>query len=200
MQNFMQKAAIGLHKHIPDEYNSPALSGHGDDWPMENIAFRHAAVLVAIIDKKNPSVIFTRRPQHMKKHAGQVSFPGGKLEPHDVDANHTALREAEEEIGLNPKFVNILGCLDIYHIGSGFKICPVVALVKPGFQLTADPNEVDEIFEVPLDFLMAETNIKLHSKLWSGKMRQYYVLKYKQHEIWGATAGMLNNMREKLDY
>ena len=200
MPDFLQKAAHGLHKNIPDEYHSTTVSDHGDDWPMEDMEFRHAAVLVAVIDKANPSVIFTRRPMHMDKHAGQVSFPGGKLEPQDADAKHTALREAQEEIGLNPKYVNILGCLDIYHIGSGFKICPVVALVSPGLKLTAAPNEVDEIFEVPLDFLMAQTNLKLHSKVWRGKLRQYYALKYKQHEIWGATAGMLNNMRDMLNY
>ena len=198
MQNFLQKAPQILYKNIPEEFNLDAASKHGDDWAMEGMKFRQAAVLVAVIDQKIPSIILTRRPLHMKKHAGQIAFPGGKLEPSDQDATHAAMREAHEEIGLEPKFVDVLGCLDIYHIGSGYKICPVVAKVNVGYELKADPNEVDEIFELPLDFLMAEDNYRVESKFWRGKDRQFYVLDYEGYFIWGATAGMLKNLADKL--
>lgn len=198
MQNFLHKAPLKLYKNIPEEFELNSVAKNGDDWPMEGVEFRQAAVLVAVIDQKNPSVILTRRPLHMKKHAGQIAFPGGKLEPSDKDATHAAMREAEEEIGLDPQFVDVLGCLDIYQIGSGYKICPVVAKVNSGFALKADPNEVDEIFELPLDFLMGADNYKLERKFWRGKYRQYYVLEYEDYFIWGATAGMLKNLADKL--
>lgn len=198
MQNFLNKAQSSLHKNIPQEFALNVAAQAGDDWPMEGMEFRQAAVLVAVIDQPSPSVILTRRPMHMKKHAGQIAFPGGKLEPNDKDATDAAMREAEEEIGLDPKFVNILGCLDVYQIGSGFKICPVVASVQSGFMLKADPNEVDEIFELPLDFLMAEDNYKIEHKIWQGRKRQFYVLEYEDYFIWGATAGMLKNLAKIL--
>ncbi|PCI86005.1 MAG: CoA pyrophosphatase [Hyphomicrobiales bacterium] len=198
MQDFLRKAPHILHKNIPNEFNLDRVAELGDDVQMEGMKFRQAAVLVAVIDQDNPSVILTRRPLHMKKHAGQIAFPGGKLEPSDQDATHAALREAHEEIGLEPKFVNVLGCLDVYQIGSGYKICPVVAKVNKGFALKADPNEVDEIFELPLDFLMTADNYKLESKVWQGRMRQFYVLEYEDYFIWGATAGMLKNLADKL--
>ncbi|MBL1240617.1 MAG: CoA pyrophosphatase [OCS116 cluster bacterium] len=198
MQNFLNKAPHILHKNIPKEFDLDQVSDHGDDWPMDGIQFRQAAVLVAVIDQKNPSIILTRRPLHMKKHAGQIAFPGGKLEPSDQDATFAAMREAHEEIGLDPQYVDVLGCLDVYKIGSGYKICPVVAKVNQGFVLKADPNEVAEIFELPLDFLMTEDNYKLESKFWRGKSRQFYVLEYENYFIWGATAGMLKNLADKL--
>lgn len=198
MQNFFTKAQSSLNPKIPDDFSLNVATKTGDDWPMEGIQLQQAAVLVGIIDQPNPSVILTRRPMHMKKHAGQISFPGGKLENSDKDANHAALREAHEEIGLHPQFVDVIGCLDVYQIGSGYKICPIVAKVNKGYSLQADPNEVDEIFELPLDFLMVEDNYKLNSKNWLGKDRRYYVLEYEQHVIWGATAGMLKNLADRL--
>lgn len=200
MQNILQKAQAGLHQTIPKEFDQDLPHRVGDDWAMDDMEFKQAAVLVAIVDKIEPSVIFTRRPMHMKKHAGQIAFPGGKLETADKDAAHAALREAEEEIGLDAQFTDVLGYLDVYHIGSGFKICPVVVKVSPGFELKADPNEVEEIFEVPLDFLMAKQHLKIHNKQWMGKMRQYYAVEYNDYLIWGATAGMLNNMRNMLNF
>lgn len=200
MQDIIQKTRSGLYQAIPKEFDQNLPHKVGDDWAMDDIDFRQAAVLVAIIDKPEPSVIFTRRPMHMKKHAGQIAFPGGKMEASDKDATQAAFREAEEEIGLDAKFLDVLGYLDVYHIGSGYKICPVVVKVSSGFELRADPNEVEEIFEVPLDFLMAEQHLKIHNKQWLGRMRQYYAIEYNDYLIWGATAGMLNNMRDKLKY
>lgn len=198
MHHFIEKAQAALHADIPQEFDldTPALVG--DDWPMTGIVFRQAAVLVAVIDQPNPSVILTRRPMHMNKHAGQIALPGGKLESFDLDAKHAALREAHEEIGLESKFVDILGCLDVYQIGSGFKICPVVGVVKNGYSLQADPNEVDEIFELPLDFLMTDNNYKIITKHFAGRARQCYILEYEDYKIWGATAGMLKNLFDRL--
>lgn len=198
MKKLLDKAQSAFHQNIPKEFNLNVPSRIGDDWPMHDIEFRQAAVLVGIIDQPEPSVILTRRPMHMKKHAGQIALPGGKLEPSDKDATYAALREAHEEIGLQPELVNVLGCLDVYQIGSGYKICPIVGIVDGNHALKADPNEVDEIFELPLDFLMAEDNYKIHSKNWLGKDRQYYVLEYEDYFIWGATAGMLKNLSDRL--
>ncbi|MGL1919539.1 MAG: CoA pyrophosphatase [Hyphomicrobiales bacterium] len=197
MQNIIAKAQRNLHQNIPEDFKLNVATKTGDDWPMDGITLRQAAVLIGITDKPSPSVILTRRPMHMKKHAGQISLPGGKLEPSDKDATSAALREAQEEIGLHPQFVNVLGCLDVYQIGSGYKICPIVATLDSGYALTADPNEVDEIFEVPLDFLMREDNYKMNSKNWLGKDRRFYVLEYKDYVIWGATAGMLKNLANR---
>lgn len=198
MQNLISNAHTVLHKTIPNDFKLDVATKTGDDWPMDGIELRQAAVLVAIVDQENPTVLLTRRPMHMKKHAGQISFPGGKLEANDKDATDAALREAHEEIGLHRQFVDVLGWLDIYQIGSGYKICPVVGLVNKGYQLAADPNEVDEIFELPLDFLMVEDNYKMNSKNWLGKDRRFYVLEYKDYVIWGATAGMLKNLADRL--
>lgn len=198
MQNILANAHVNLHQNIPEDFKLDVVTKTGDDWPMEGVILRQAAVLVAITNKPDPSIILTRRPLHMKKHAGQISLPGGKLEASDKDATHAALREAQEEIGLHPKFVNVLGCLDVYQIGSGYKICPVVATLDEGYALTADPGEVDEIFELPLDFLLRDDNFKMNTKFWLGKDRRYYVLEYKDYVIWGATAGMLKNLADRL--
>ena len=193
MQDFLVKAKSKLNKSIPEDFTHKANVEHAD-----KRSYRQAAVLIAITDKPKPSIILTRRPLHMKTHAGEVAFPGGKLESFDVDAKHAALREADEEIGLKQQYVDVLGYLDTYKVGSGFNVCPVVAVVSKGYNLTADPNEVDEIFEVPLDFLMDVNNFQRHSKMWQGKQRHYYVIEYKNYFIWGATADMLKNLHDKL--
>ncbi len=159
---------------------------------------RPAAVLVPIVLRETPTVLLTERSHDMPSHPGQISFPGGKVEPRDTSAVDCALREAREEIGLTADFVEPLGYLDSYRTGTGFQINPVVALVRPGFTLIADLREVLEVFEVPLAFLMDETNHKRDTRAWRGRQRYFYAMPYQGRYIWGATAGMLKNMQQRL--
>lgn len=159
---------------------------------------RAAAVLIAVVARAPLTVLFTLRTPHLKAHAGQISFPGGKVEPTDDSPTATALREAHEEIGLDHRLVEPLGFLDVYRTGTGYAITPLVALVDPGYTILPDPNEVADVFEVPLAFLMEPANARLESRFWRGARRRYYALSYGPHDIWGATAGMLKNMQERL--
>lgn len=159
---------------------------------------RPAAVLVPVVARDPLTVLFTLRTPHLKAHAGQVSFPGGKVENSDTGPADTALREAEEEIGLERGLVEPLGFLDTYRTGTGYAVMPLVALVDPGYRARPDPNEVADVFEVPLGFLMEPANARLETRFWRGADRRYYALTYDARDIWGATAGMLRNMRERL--
>jgi 8-oxo-dGTP pyrophosphatase MutT (NUDIX family) len=159
---------------------------------------RSAAVLVPIVLRAELTVMLTERSHDMPSHPGQVSFPGGKMEPGDVTPVDCALREAREEIGLGAEFVEPLGFLDSYRTGTGFQISPVVALVRPGFTLVVDPREVLEVFEVPLRFLMDEANHQKQSREWRGRQRSFYAMPYEGRYIWGATAGMLKNMHTRV--
>ena len=158
-----------------------------------------AAVLVPIVDREDGmTVLLTKRTEHLNDHAGQVSFPGGRAEPEDPDAVATALREAEEEIGLSRDFVEILGRLDTYITGTGYSVTPVVGIVRPGFTLTIDPYEVAEAFEVPLAFLLDAKNHERHSREYRGATRHFWAMPYNDYYIWGATAGMLRNLYNRV--
>lgn len=159
---------------------------------------RQAAVLCPIVAHAEPTVLLTQRSSDLPSHAGQISFPGGKVEPHDRDPLATALRETREEIGLAETFIEPLGYLDNYRTGTNFNVVPVVALVEPGFTLTLDEREVASVFEVPLAFLLDAANHELHSREWKGRERTYYAMPYGDHYIWGATAGMIRNLHESL--
>ena len=159
---------------------------------------RPAAVLVPIVLGKQLTVMLTQRSNDMPSHAGQISFPGGKLEEADAGPIACALREAREEIGLAAEFIEPLGFLDSYRTGTGFQISPVVGLVRPGFALTLDRREVLEVFEVPLRHLMNVENHEKHTREWRGRRRTYYAIPYEGRYIWGATAGMLKNMHTRL--
>lgn len=159
-----------------------------------------AAVLVPVIPRADRLfVILTQRPEHMTSHAGQVAFPGGKVDKTDASALAAALREADEEIGLAPAFVRPLGCLDVYQTGSGYRILPVVALVESEFEARPNPHEVAEVFEVPLDFLIDRANHIVEEAEWRGNMWRYYSIPFGERYIWGATAGMIRNLSERLD-
>lgn len=158
-----------------------------------------ASVLVPLIDHaQGLTVLLTRRTAHLGVHAGQVAFPGGRVEPGDRDAVATALRETHEEIGLPPDHVETVGRLDTYLTGTGFEITPIVGLVRIPFPLRPDPHEVAEIFEVPLDFILDPKNHECHTREWKGRLRSFFVLPYDNRHIWGATAGMLINLAEVL--
>ena len=157
-----------------------------------------ASVLVPIILREQPTVLLTLRTQHMSSHSGQIAFPGGKQDADDEDLLATAIREAYEEVGLPPQFVQVLGTLPVYVTGTGFAITPVVALIAEGFSVVRNVHEVDEVFEVPLEFLMNPANHRQHELELDGKRREWLSMPYHDGQterfIWGATAGMLRNL------
>jgi len=156
-----------------------------------------AAVLIPIVMRNEPTVLLTQRTEQMSTHSGQIAFPGGKCDVDDADATAAALREAFEEVGLESGFVDVLGQLPIYTTGSAFIVTPVVALVTPGFVLKPNAQEVSDVFEVPLQFVMNPANHRHHQVHWQGLQRQWLSMPYldgaTERFIWGATAGMLRN-------
>ena len=169
-------------------------------------ALRPAAVLVPLIDRsEGMSVLLTQRTPHLTAHAGQISFPGGRIEESDADATDAALRETEEEVGLTRDHVTVIGRLDTYVTGTGFEITPVVGIVKVPFPLSIDPFEVSEVFEVPLSFVVDPKNHRrariiptARTAELEERTRVFFVLPYEGRNIWGATAGMLVNLAEVL--
>lgn len=158
-----------------------------------------AAVLVPLVaQREGLTVLLTQRTAHLNSHSGQIAFPGGKVDPHDRDAVHTALREAQEEVGLDAAHAEVLGTLPEYATGSGFIVTPVLALVSPQASLVPNPQEVADVFEVPLAFLMNPAHHRHHRVEWAGQMRHWMSMPYVQHGrerfIWGATAAMLRNL------
>lgn len=173
---------------------------------FSNRAPLHASVLVPIIMREQPTVLLTERTMHLSTHSGQIAFPGGKLDEGDVDATAAALREAQEEVGLDPLYVQVLGVLPHYTTGSSFIVTPVIALVQPGFTLKPNPFEVADVFEVPLEFLMNPAHHQRHVFDQDGVRREWFSMPYLertkdhivQRFIWGATAGMLRNFYRML--
>ena len=178
----------------------PGSSLYGDEGPRPDPALlKPAAVLVPVVARvPAPTMLLTRRAAHLKDHSGQVSFPGGRVQADDASPEATALREAREEIGLDAGRVELLGRMPEYFTRTGFRITPVVGIVTPPITLTPDANEVEEIFEVPLAFLLDPANRQRQSREWQGELRWFYVMPYEQHYIWGATAGMLVNLANHL--
>ena len=157
-----------------------------------------AAVLAPIVARPSgPTVLLTQRASNMRNHSGQIAFPGGK-----IDAGETplaaALREAKEEIGLDRGAVEPLGWLDPYLTGTGYRIMPLVAIVDPSFTAVINPSEVEDVFETPLSFLMNEANHQRHAREWQGRLRHFYAMPWRERYIWGATAGILRDLYERL--
>jgi 8-oxo-dGTP pyrophosphatase MutT (NUDIX family) len=178
----------------------PAFAVYGDDEAVrESAEATPAAVLVPIVDHLSGlTVIFTKRTTHLKAHSGQVSFPGGRAEPEDPTPEFTALREAQEEIGLAIDRVEVLARMPEYRTRTGFRVTPVVGLLTPPVALTPDPREVEEVFEVPLAFLLDPKNHQRETRELQGRTVGYYVMRYENRTIWGATAGMLVNLYRHL--
>ena len=165
----------------------------------EGLPLTPAAVLFPIVLRdEGHTVLLTQRTAHLRDHAGQISFPGGRVEDEDPSPLATALRETEEEIGLSRAHVEILGYLPEYRTGTGFRVTPVVALVKPPFELALDAFEVAEAFEVPLAFLLDPANHQRHSLHYRGALRHFFAMPYGDYFIWGATAGMIRSLTERL--
>jgi 8-oxo-dGTP pyrophosphatase MutT (NUDIX family) len=161
--------------------------------------WRDAAVLVPIVARlPDAAMLLTVRTAHLATHAGQIAFPGGKIDPADASAVSAALREAEEEIGLDRRLVEPLGALDPYHSGTGYRIVPVVARVDPAYRLTLNPHEVESAFEVPLAFLMSPENHRLASRVLRGATRHFYEMPFGEHYIWGVTAGIIRGLYERV--
>jgi 8-oxo-dGTP pyrophosphatase MutT (NUDIX family) len=167
--------------------------------PRDDQPLKPAAVLVPLVDRaEGLTVLLTQRTDHLMHHGGQISFPGGRVEEHDTSPVETALREAEEEIGLHRRHVEVIGYLDLYQTVTHFLITPVVSFVEPSFDLRPDPFEVADVFEVPLDFILDPRNQEYRSVPWREQTRRFYVIPYEDRYIWGATAAMLVNFAHKL--
>jgi 8-oxo-dGTP pyrophosphatase MutT (NUDIX family) len=203
---FFARARARLRFEIPpgltDASIVPPSGDQGTDRMLEIIAreqpIRPAAVLIAVVDHPQPTVLLTQRAAHLHDHAGQISFPGGKIDATDASPLDAALREAWEEIGLDRGFVDPVGYLDLYGTSFGFRILPTVAKVRPGFTLRISRAEVDDAFEVPLAFLMNPANHQTHTREFRGMERSYYAMPYAERYIWGATAGILRTLYQRI--
>jgi len=205
-EGFRARVAARLPAALPEAAFDRHIWPHASDFQLEGgqpnyellAIARPAAVLAPIVMRDSGlTVLLTQRASQMRAHSGQVAFPGGKVDPGET-AGQTALREAHEEIGLEPEFIEPLGWLDAYMTGTGFRIAPLVALVRPGFTVTISEQEVADVFETPLAFLMNPANHLLDEREWKGQRRRFYAMPHDGRYIWGATAGILRNLYERL--
>jgi 8-oxo-dGTP pyrophosphatase MutT (NUDIX family) len=204
---FFARARARLNRNVPPELTDvdAEVRIRGDLdldpllWEKAGVrATRPAAVLVPVIERPEPGVLLTLRTPDLKSHSGQIAFPGGKIDATDESPLAAALREAQEEIGLDAKFIEPIGYLDLYLTFSGFRILPLVARVDPGYRITLNPAEVADAFEVPLEFVMQPANHQRHKRDWKGIERQYYAMPFGDRYIWGVTAGILRNLYERI--
>ena len=180
---------------LADDSPAPVGDHDLDAMPRAQSPLTPAAVLVPLVVRPGGlQVLLTQRTDHLHDHAGQVSFPGGRREYTDAGSVDTALRETREEIGLGKDFIEVVGLLDDYETGTGFRVTPVVSFVNEGFTLALDSFEVADVFEVPLDYLFDPANQQTRSREFAGRRRKYYMFEYQDRMIWGATAGMLMNL------
>lgn len=172
----------------------------GDVLEESDGALTPAAVLVAVVDHVSPTVILTERPKTLRNHPGQISFPGGRIDPGDDGPVAAALREAEEEIALPRHSVDVIGIADVYRTVTGFEVTPIVGVVPPGLDLEARPDEVAALFEVPLHFLLDPRQQAVRTAVWKGRERSYYEIAWEGRRIWGATAAMIVNLSRRLEW
>jgi 8-oxo-dGTP pyrophosphatase MutT (NUDIX family) len=188
----LREALVLGHRRTPELLDGDVLEGaDGDLTP--------AAVLVAVVDRPEPGVILTERPLTMRKHPGQISFPGGRIDPGDDGPVAAALREAEEEIALPRHRVEIIGIADRYRTITGFEVTPVVGVIPPDLALAPQPGEVASMFEAPLHFLLDPRHQAMRSVEWQGRERHYYEIEWEGRRIWGATAAMIVNLSRRLE-
>jgi 8-oxo-dGTP pyrophosphatase MutT (NUDIX family) len=204
--DFFERARARLTLDPPsgltDPDTLPLRGDHDADPVLKAIAavrpIKPAAVLIPVIDRDEPMVLLTQRTAHLPQHAGQVAFPGGKIDATDASPLAAALREADEEVGLSASAVEPIGYLDVYMTTLGYRIVPVVARVRPPFTLRLNRDEVEDTFEVPLSFMMEEANHQTHSREWQGMMRTYYAIPFGERYIWGVTAGIFRNLQQRI--
>ena len=206
-REFFARARARLNRTVPPELTDAdaqvRIRGDLDLdpllWEKAGVkATRPAAVLVPVVERPEQGVLLTLRTPDLKSHSGQIAFPGGKIDATDESPLAAALREANEEIGLDTKFVEPIGYLDLYLTFSGFRILPLVARIDPAYRITLNPGEVADAFEVPLEFVMQPANHQRHKRDWKGIERQYYAMPFGDRYIWGVTAGILRNLYERI--
>jgi 8-oxo-dGTP pyrophosphatase MutT (NUDIX family) len=183
--------ALASSEEMPVEDEAHILPDRGVHVP--------AAVLIAVTDRPQPGIILTQRPDYLRSHPGQIAFPGGKVDPEDADAIAAALREADEELGLSPHHVRVIGTAGVYRSGSGFAITPVLGVIPPDLSYSPNPGEVADWFEVPFEFVFDRTNHMQHSMMWKGTRRNYIEIMWGQRRIWGVTAGIIANLSRRLE-
>jgi len=203
--DFFARAQAKLNLEVPpglaDPNIVPERGDHDIDPVMRAIAevrpIRPAAVLVPVVARREPSVLLTQRAAALPDHPGQIAFPGGKIELGETPLE-AALRESDEEIGLDRGFIEPIGYLDLYMTTLGYRIVPTLARVLPGYSTRLNRSEVDDVFEIPLEFLMGPNNHQRHSREWKGMTRTYYAMPFRDRYIWGVTAGILRNLYERI--
>jgi 8-oxo-dGTP pyrophosphatase MutT (NUDIX family) len=197
--DFEMETNSGTTAEITREQIRAALRDSPPDIEIAETRFRRAAVIVPIVWRPEPAILFTRRTEHLPSHAGQICFPGGGYASADETLIRTALRELQEEIGIPPESITIAGFLDAYDtLNTGFRILPVVGFLDEEFQLTINTDEVAEVFEAPLSFVIDPRNHALKYAQRGGVMREFFSIRFGEHEIWGATAAMIVNLSERL--
>lgn len=200
------KILMAVDKAPPSEINLNQEPGSRSDFDLidhpserfDPLSLKPASVVVGIVEGEIPKLFLTKRSNQLEQHSGQVAFPGGKVEKNESFTD-AAIREAEEEVGLKVSDFEICGYLDTYETGTGYRILPVVGFIKPNFIATIDTNEVAETFKVPFDFLMDSKNHKLQTAELKGMIRKFYTISYESYKIWGATAGMIRNLHERIE-
>lgn len=199
-------ALLDLLRARLDPVDAPLAPPRHGDGDLDGLrrpgtrALRRAAVLAPLViePRRPPRLLLTERATHLARHAGQIAFPGGRIDAGGETAAQAVLRELHEEVGIGAEHVELMGCFDSYETVTGFHVTPFVGLLKPGYVLRPDPNEVADVFEAPFDFLMDAANHQRHSREWQGQTRHYYAMPWEGRYIWGATAGMLRALYDRL--